>query len=74
MCRNGRQGGNVKPHHHKLKPVSEPNKITRDNFGALKSDTGIKNRGKSKYTKHCDTSTGKEDKGHYIEVLLMDSW
>ena len=33
--------GNVKPHQHKLNPVSEPNSRTIDNFGSLKAATGI---------------------------------
>ena len=52
MYSNGRQGGNGKPHQHKLKPISKPNASTRDNFGALKEVAGITNPGKEKDTNY----------------------
>ena len=51
---------NGKPHQNKLNPVPEPNVSIRDNYGALKADTGIIEPGKGKDTNHRENSTRKE--------------
>ena len=40
MCSNGRHGGNGKPHQYQPQIISDPNSITRDNFGAFQATAG----------------------------------
>ena len=72
MGSNVRQGGNGELHHHKLNPAPEPNVRTRDNFGNLQAATGIIDQRKGQDTNHRETSTGQEEKGNLIKVLLLD--